>query len=305
MMKCAIRSGIAGFFPTLNYRENGALEQVINNLNAYKKNYGSGNFGVNLIVQKTNVFYEKHLEICVREKIPAYITSLGNPQPVIEAAQKYGAKVFCDVTNIEHAKKSADRGCDGFIAVGQGAGGHAGPFPLSLLIESLKKNFPDKVIIAAGGIATGTAIVSALASGAAGVSIGTLFIATDEAGVKTEYKNAVVNAGMNDIVMTERISGTPCNIINTPFAKKIGYSQNWFEKILNSNPHTKKYFKMLVQYKGMKKLEEAVKPGNYNNLWCAGQSVEMVNAIRPCDKIIAQLINEMAASKKQLDKMFT
>ncbi len=85
-----------------------------------------------------------------RKKVPFYITSLGSPAEVIEKAHHYGAKVLCDVTNLEHAQKCYDLGCDGFIAVGQGAGGHAGNNPLMLLVPALKKAFPDKIVIGAG-----------------------------------------------------------------------------------------------------------------------------------------------------------
>jgi nitronate monooxygenase len=243
-------------------------------------------------VQKTNPDYEKHLAICVQKKVPFYITSLGNPQKVIEAAHAYGAKVYCDVTNLIHAKKVYELGCDGFIAVSSGAGGHAGPNPLNVLVPALHNHFPDKPVIAAGGLSNGETILSAFALGSDAVYIGTRFIASIEAGVNKEYKQAVVDAGMDDIVMTNRISGTPCAIINTPYAKKIGYKQNWFEKWMSNNPTTKKYFKMLVQFRGLKQLEQSVKPGNYNNLWTAGKSVELIHEVLPVKEIVAKLINE-------------
>lgn len=305
MMKAAMDNGILGMFPTLNYRKEGELEAVIDELNSYKNSLGgSANFGVNLIVQKSNPLFEKHFKICIDKKIAVFITSLGSPQEVINEAHKYDGKVFCDVTNIEHAAKAHACGCDAFIAVGQGAGGHAGPYPLSILIPSLRNKFPDVPVIAAGGISNGYGICSALAAGAAGVSIGTRFIATPEAQVSDEYKQAVVDSKMKDIVLTERISGTPCTIINTPYAKKIGYTQNRFEKLLNSNATTKKYFKMLTQIRGLKKLEAAVKPGNYNNLWCAGQSVELINDIKPCKAIIEDLIAETLLARDEFNKHF-
>src|SRR5688572_3970519 len=294
MMKAAMDAGIMGVFPSLNYRHHDELKEVISNLHHHRNTNGStGSFGVNLIVQKSNPLFEKHLDICVAEKIPFYITSLGNPSPVIKKAHEYGAKVFCDVTNLEHASKCAGLGCDGFIAVGQGAGGHAGPNPLQVLIPVLRQNYPNLPIVAAGGVATGEGILSTLILGAAGVSIGTRFIASHEAEVSDEYKNAVVNAGLSDITMTDRLSGSPCTIIDTPYARKIGYHQNWIEKMLSKNTTTKKYFKMLIQVKGMQKLEEAVKPGNYKNLWCAGKSVALVNEILSCSQIISQLEKEM------------
>ncbi|CAL1520221.1 nitronate monooxygenase [Chitinophaga sp. MM2321] len=300
MVKAAMDNEIAGTFPTLNFRKEGELKTVLENLNAYKAqlNGKQGNYGVNLIVQKTNPLYVKHLEECVNAKVPFYITSLGNPREVINAAHSYGAKVLCDVTNLHHAAKAAKEGCDGFIAVATGAGGHAGPYPMHILVPALQREFPDKCIIAAGGIATGQQIASALILGAKGVSIGTRFIASNEATVSNEYKQAIVDYGMEDIVLTERLSGTPSNIINTPAAKKIGYKQNWIERILNNNSRTRKYFKMLVQLRGMKKLENAIKPGSYKQLWEAGQSVEMVHEISSIDDIIHRLVAELQAEIK-------
>lgn len=304
MLKAAINNGIAGAFPSLNYRNEGELEQILDKLNTEKEKSSGGTYGINLIVQKTNPLYEKHLKICVAKKVPFYITSLGSPKQVIEQAHSYGAKVFCDVTNIEHAQKCFDLGCDGFIAVGQGAGGHAGPNTLQVLVPALRHKFPGIAVIAAGGIANGEGILSMLALGAAGVSVGTRFIASTEAAVSQEYKNAIVTSHMNDIVLTEKISGTPCTIINTPFAKKIGYKQNWLERTLSNNSRTKKLFKMWVQLSGMKKLEQSVKPGNYQTLWCAGQSVELINDIVSCKEIIERMKNETLEAYKKLNIEF-
>lgn len=304
MLKAALDSGIMGVFPSLNYRKEGELEALIKQLHEYKQSKSSsGNFGVNLIVQKSNPLYRQHLDVCINGKVPFFITSLGNPSEVIEKAHSYGAKVFCDVTNMEHAAKCASLGCDGFIAVGQGAGGHAGPNPLTVLVPALKEKFPQIPVVAAGGVATGAGIVSMLAIGAAGVSIGTRFIASVEAGVSDAYKEAVVKSDMEDIVMTERLSGTPCTIIDTPYAKKIGYRQGWFERFLSKNSTTKKYFKMLVQINGMKKLEKAIKPGNYNNLWCAGKSVAVIHDIKSCAEIVGNMESEMKTSMKELNAM--
>ena len=292
MIKAGMQAGIMATFPTLNYRKEGELDILLKSLAAYKTTDIKGSYGVNLIVQKSNPLYAKHLKICVENKVPFYITSLGSPKEVIDAAHSYGAKVFCDVTNIEHAKKCYDLNCDGFIAVGQGAGGHAGPNPLQVLVPALKAAFPDKPIIAAGGITSGAGLLSVQVLGAAGVSIGTRFIASKEAGVNQAYKDAIVNAHMDEIVMTTKLSGTPCTIIDTPAAKKMGYTQNWFERMMSNNPRTKKWFKMLVQIRGMKKLEQSVLPNNYQTLWCAGKSVELIDNIISCGEIIANIKKE-------------
>jgi nitronate monooxygenase len=307
MLKAAMDNGIMGVLPSLNYRKEEELTLILNNLNEYKRTppIKTGSFGINLIVQKTNPYYEKHLKICVDKKVPFYITSLGNPKEVVEAAHSYGAKVFCDVINLQHAAKAASVNCDGFIAVGQGAGGHAGPYPLHILVPALKRDFPHIPVIAAGGIANGYGIAAAVMAGASGVSIGTRFIASDEAKVSKEYKDAVVNSSMDDIIMSSRISGTPSSIINTPYAKKIGTKQNFIERYLSNHKATKRYFKMLVQLRGMKQLEQAILPGNYNNLWEAGQSVELINDIKPCTEIIKRLIEETEKAIQEFNKSIT
>jgi nitronate monooxygenase len=300
MMKAGMQAGVMATFPTLNYRKEGELDTLLKTLTAFKTENIKGNYGVNLIVQKSNPLYIKHLKVCVENKVPFYITSLGSPKDVIAAAHAYGAKVFCDVTNIEHARKCYELNCDGFIAVGQGAGGHAGPTPLQVLVPALKAAFPDKPIIAAGGIVSGAGILSVQVIGASAVSIGTRFIACKEATVSDAYKNAIVNAHMDDIVMTTKLSGTPCTIIDTPEAKKMGYTQNWFERAMSNNPRTKKWFKMLVQVRGMKKLEQSVLPNNYQTLWCAGKSSELIHDIKSCQEIITEIKTEY---KQKLDEL--
>lgn len=302
MIKAGMDAGIMATFPTLNYRKEGELAAVLDQINGFKPG-SKGSYGVNLIVQQSNPLYKKHLAICVEKKVPFYITSLGNPKEVIAAARTYGAKVFCDVTNIEHAQKCFDNGCDGFIAVGQGAGGHAGPHPLHILVPALKKKFPGLPVIAAGGIVSGEGLLSVRVLGAEAVSVGTRFIVSKECKVNQEYKDAIIKSGMDDIVMTTKLSGTPCTIIDTPEAKKMGYDQSWFERFMSNNPRTKKWFKMFVQVRGMKKLEESVLPNNYKRLWCAGKSSELITSELSCKEIIDNLKTEYANALAEVKRL--
>ncbi|MFM7017053.1 MAG: NAD(P)H-dependent flavin oxidoreductase [Bacteroidota bacterium] len=305
MIKAAIRNGIMGVFPSLNYRKEGALKNVLSELKRYRNDGNhSGSYGVNLIVQQTNVLYKKHLAICIEEQVPFFITSLGNPKEVIESAHTYGGKVYCDVTNMEHARKCASLGADGFIAVCSGAGGHAGPHPASVFIPLLRKEFPTTPIIMAGGVADGHGVLAAFSLGASGVSVGTRFITCDEASVSQEYKQAIIKAGIDDIVMTERLSGTPCSVINTDYVKQIGLKQNFLERWMNKNPTTKKWFKMITQIRGMNKLTKSIQPGSYQTIWSAGQSSALINHIASCEEIISEFKKETEAAYKNLHTLF-
>lgn len=293
----AYNSGIMGCIPSLNFRTIDELEEAMQEL----KEKCAGKFGVNLIVNKSNIHLQDHL--AVLEKFPPafVITSLGSPEETIKRLKPKGVKIFCDVVDIEYAQKVENLGADALIAVNSGAGGHAGNIPTSILVPMLKEHCKLPVI-SAGGVGTGAGLLSALALGAEGVSVGSPFIATAESGVSQEYKQAVVDYGAEDIVMSTKISGTPCSVIRTPYVKKIGVDQNLFESFLSKNKTAKKYVKMLTYYKGMKAVENAAFAATYKTVWVAGPSIEFVHKIDTVKNIIERIISEYKVAYEELYK---
>ncbi|HIP32172.1 MAG TPA: nitronate monooxygenase [Crocinitomicaceae bacterium] len=291
MIIAAIKSGATGAIPALNYRTVDELREAIRSI----KSESDGPFGINLIVNKSNFLYKEQLQVCCEEKVDYLITSLGSPKETIIEAHKAGVKVFCDVVNVEYAKKVEALGADAIIAVNKEAGGHAGPMSYKELLPMLKKecNIP---VISAGGVGNGKEIASMIEYGADGISMGSVFIASDEAGVSQEYKQACVDYSAEDIVMTTKLSGTPCTVINTDYVKKVGTKQNWFERLLNKNKRLKKWFKAFTFFKGMKSLQKAAFSSTYKTVWCAGPSIEHVKSIRSIADIIADLKREYEAS---------
>ncbi len=287
MVNEGVKSGITGAIPALNYRTIDELRAAIQTM---KKEVG-GPIGINLIVNKSNFLYKEQLQVICEEKIDYIITSLGSPRETIEMAKKHGVKVFCDVTNVEYAKKVESLGADAVIAVNKEAGGHAGNISYKELIPLLKQNVKVPVI-SAGGVGNGEQIKEMLELGADGLSMGSVFIASEEAGVSHEYKQACVDYGAKDIVMTTKLSGTPCTVIKTPYVEKIGTQQNWIERLLNKNKRLKKWFKAFTFYKGMKKLKSAAFSATYKSVWCAGPSIEFVKEIKPVAAIVKQLREE-------------
>lgn len=282
-----MKNGIAGCIPALNYR---TLEELKNAILELKKaKIEGGSFGFNLIVNKSNVKYKEQLHLLCHEKVDFILTSLGNPEETIREAHKAGIKVFCDVTNLHYAQKVTHLGADALVAVNNEAGGHRGNISPQKLIELLDKN-TNLPIISAGGVSAKSDVDKMLHFGAVGVSVGSPFIASEEADVSTEYKQACVDYGANDIVITERISGTPCTVINTPYVQKIGTKQPWFERILNKNKKLQKWVKMFRFSVGMKATKKAAKEVTYKTVWVAGPSIEATKAILPVSKIIEKLI---------------
>jgi nitronate monooxygenase len=287
MVVAACENGITGAIPALNYRTDIDFRKALE----YLKTTCTGPFGINLIVNRSNVRLAEQLTTCIEYEVDYIITSLGNPKQVIEACHKKNMLVFCDVVDTTYAKKVAMLGADALIAVNAEAGGHAGPYSAGQLIPMLIEA-TDLPVISAGGVGDGKGLKRMLALGACGISMGSPFIATKEAPVSDAYKKACVDYGAEDIVMTTRLSGTPCTVINTDYVRKTGTRQNWLESLLNKNKKLKKYAKMLTFYRGMQALRRAAFGVTYKSVWCAGPSIRYVRAVRPVRQVITELMQD-------------
>jgi nitronate monooxygenase len=292
MIKTALDNGITAAFPALNYRTDQELRAAIREIKAHSDKP----FGVNLIVNKSNPKYKGQLELLKEEKVAYIITSLGNPKEVIEQCKPLGIKVFCDVVDLAYAKKVEELGADAVIAVNSRAGGHAGNISPKDLVTLLKDNI-NIPIISAGGIAKGEHIKEVMSWGAAGVSVGTIFIACNEAPISQEYKQAMVDYGEKDIVRTNKLSGSALTVINTPYVQQLGTKATWLEWILNNNKTLKKYAKLIIALRGMKSIEKAAFGATYKTVWCAGPAIEYVKSIRPMADIVKQLTGEYAGKR--------
>lgn len=271
MLKIAMDEGVLGAIPSLNFLNDDALDRALFELKTYSINK-HGSFAVNLII-KNNKKYETHLSLIVKHKVPIVITSLGDPSELIEKVQGYGGKVLCDVTNVKHAEKA--KLADGFVAVGQGAGGHAGPISLQVLLPALRRAFPNKLILGAGGVATKAAYKSVIALGADGVSAGTVFIATKESEVDQAYKDAIIKAKASDITLTKILSGTPSTVIRS------GYLETLEQQLKDQK---------LSLERGIELLNNKGIDADYKRLFVAGQAVEFVDGESSVSEVIKSLV---------------
>ena len=181
------KAGIVGSFPALNARPKESLDDWLFEIKEELEKYNKSNpdkpaapFAINQIVHKTNDRIEHDMELTVKHKVPVVITSLGARPEVYDAVHSYGGMVLHDIINNFFAKKAIEKGADGLIAVGSGAGGHAGTTSPFALIQEIREWF-DGPIALSGSISTGQGILSALACGADYAYIGSAFIATEEA----------------------------------------------------------------------------------------------------------------------------
>ncbi len=209
MLISAAQAGIMGAIPSLNGRTHqdfrGILEEI--------RRHTDGFFAVNMTIGLTDPKRrEEDFQACLDFEVPVLITSYGDPTDYVRRAKERKMKVFHDVINLKHALKAQSAGVDGIIAVANGAGGHAGTMTPFAMIPYLRENL-NVPVIAAGAISGGQQIASSLALGAELCYMGTRFIASQECGASQDYKEMVVTAGPEDIVYTDKVSGTPANFI--------------------------------------------------------------------------------------------
>ena len=251
--------------------------------------------GVNMLIEGSNSKYRKALEqwmeISLEEGVRFFVTALGNPRWVVELAKQADAVVFHDATNVIHAKKGLDNGVDGFICVNDRAGGHAGELtPRRLFAEIAPLGKPT---ICAGGIGCRAEFDEALRIGYQGVQMGTRFIASKEADVHDDYKNAIVAASASDIVLTDKISGVPVSVINTPYLQRMGPSAGWLAKTLLRGRKTKHWMRTYYAITSAFKLKKAnLKGSSYGDFFQAGKSVETVDSVLSVAEIFEELCGE-------------
>jgi nitronate monooxygenase len=250
--------------------------------------------GLNLIVEKSSKVYEdrmrKWLEIALEENIRFFVTSLGSPKWVVDRVQREGAIVYHDVTNRKWAEKAVDAGVHGLIAVNSSAGGHAGSRTAQQLFDDIA--ILGVPILAAGGISTAQDFLRVIRLGYAGAQLGTRFIATSECKVHPDYKKAIVEANENDIVLTEKISGIPVSVINTPYVQQVGTKVGTVARFLLKQPRTKHYVRMFYSLQSLWRLKRSSQVGSsYEDYWQAGKSVAGIHSI--CSA--ADVVSEFAA----------
>jgi len=293
LVSATSNAGGVGTFPALNYRPASEFHRALKEIKKQTKQA----FGVNIIVQKTNKFQHEQLDYCFEEKVPLIITSLGSPRDIIKKAHQVGTKVYCDVVNLEHAKKVADAGADGLIAVGAGAGGHAGDISPFALIPYLVRE-TKLPVLAAGSIVDGAGMAAALSLGAAGIYMGTRFIATKEAETDAEYKQTILSARCEDIVNTDKVDGFPGNFILTEKLKKLGLKKTVLEEIVSMNPKIKKYISLGRAAKSL--FGNPKSKASYKTVYSAGHGVGLISKVLSVDDIIQQTVSEYETIKKNL-----
>lgn len=246
-------------------------------------------YGMNIIVEKSSKLYqermEHYLDIALEEGCRFFITALGNPKWVVNKVKAVNGIVYHDATSKEWAQRGLDNGVDGIICVNNRAGGHAGKKGIEELYNELAPlNVP---LICAGGVGSEEDFVKALKIGYDGVQMGTRFIATYECVEKQNYKDAIVKANENDIVLTERVTGIPLSVIKTPYVEQIGTKVGPIARFLLQHRTTKHWMRLWYTYLSVRQFRKStLEGGSSKDYWQAGKSVAGIKQIEHVKDII-------------------
>ncbi|EKM55627.1 uncharacterized protein PHACADRAFT_256372 [Phanerochaete carnosa HHB-10118-sp] len=265
-------------------------------------------FGVDLLVpqiggnaRKTNYDYTQGqlpelTEVIIKNKAALFVCAVGVPPMwMVDKLHAAGIAVMNMVGHPKHVPKALAQGVDIICAQGGEGGGHTGDTPFSILIPAcadLCKNAVSPltgqpvIVVAAGGIADGRGLAAALSYGAAGVWVGTRFVASEEAGAPPKHKQELLSAGYDDTIRTLVYSGRPMSVKKTP------YVAEWEAKRQQEIAELASQGKIPHEVELEKHPEKSID----GRPWLMGKVAGSINDIKPAKNIVDELVNTAAMS---------
>lgn len=286
LVVAACRAGIAGSFPAPNARSLETLEAWLRTVvegHAVASVDAPGKVGpwaLNLVTHSSYDRLPAELELVDRYRPPLVITALGSPATVVPRVHAYGGAVFADVSSLAFARKAAATGVDGLVLVCAGAGGHTGKVSPFAFVQAVRE-FYDGIIVLGGSIGHGGAVRAVELLGADLAYAGTPFIVAEESLAAQEYRDMVVRASFEDLVLTKTFTGADA----------------WYlrESIVTAglDPDA------LV---GKDKMDWSNSQGQlkaWKNIWSAGQGVNHIHAVEPVAAIVDRYAAEYAEALRK------
>lgn len=278
MVIAAAHAGIVGAFPTPNCRTTDELDAWMTRIVAETAD-APGLWAANLVTHSSNPRLADDLALVEKHRPPLVITALGSPAPAIDVVHSYGGLVLADVVNEQLARKAADAGADGLVAVASGAGGHTGSLSPFAFVSVLREFF-DGIVCVGGAIADGAGVAGAIAAGADLVYVGTRFLAAEESMADPDYKTMVVESRAHDLIVSPAITGTAASWLK-PSLIRAGYD---IEDL--GAPAARDYGGDPAR--------------KWRDLWAAGQGLHAIDAIEPLGEIVDTLETGWNAARERL-----
>ena len=268
-------------------------------------------FGINFIIaeegDEDRAFLLDEMAAATAEHASVVVLFWGDPAPYVERARGTGVKVFIQVGSVEEAKSAADAGVDAVIAQGIEAGGHVrGTTSIWNLLPATIEAIDPVPVLASGGIGDGAGVARALRAGAQGVSLGTRFVASDEAWLHPAYKLRIVQSTAKDTVLIELYDvwwpGAPHRTLrNKTFAEWDAAGRPPTGKRPGEGTSIGKRTVFSGEVADWPRYAIGSAPPDFDGdieyapLW-AGESCTVVNDIKPAGEIVRDLVSDAEAA---------
>tara|TARA_B110000503_G_scaffold130142_1_gene203174 strand:- start:8 stop:1063 length:1056 start_codon:yes stop_codon:yes gene_type:complete len=232
----------------------------------------------------TQEFFEQQMEVIIEERVPVYASGLGSPGPWMDRLHANGTCVMALVGTPSQARQLADCGLDIIIAQGSDAGGHNSAIGTMSLVPQVVDAVGKVPVLAAGGIADGRGVAAALMLGAAGVWVGSVFLATPEANILDFQKRAIIDGTAESTTVSLGWTGKPARVLRSK------WTEAWKKSDIDPLPMP---YQQMISWPVMAAASLAgridIAPGT------AGQGIGLVHEIKPAGEVVASLVSEAEA----------
>ena len=249
-------------------------------------------FGVNVPMLYPDI--EEIIAIIIQERVPIVFTSAGNPKTYTQKLKDEGITVVHVVSSVKFALKAQEAGVDAVVAEGFEAGGHNGrEETTTLTLIPMVKEHLKVPLIAAGGIATGKAMLAAMVLGADGVQLGSRFVASEESSAHQLFKEAVVAAKEGDTELTLK-ELAPVRLLKNKFYQDV-------KELYKAAPTVEELKALLGRARAKRGMFEGDMVEGELEI---GQIAGLIHDIKPAGQIVAEMITEYEAAKAAVNQLF-
>ena len=291
LVVAACRNGVIGAFPTVNARSTVLLDQWLGEIGArlFAAPEEAAPVCPNLIMRSPRMADD--LACLVKHRVELVITSVGSPAPAVAALHDIGCLVLADVATLAHARKAIAAGADGLVLLTAGAGGQTGWLNPLAFVRALRAEY-DGPLVLAGGISDGVALRAAQVLGCDLACMGTRFIASRESLAAQAYRDLLVQADLDDVLLTRAFTGLPTNMLVASITRAGLDPQRLDEQVSPASA--------AKMFGGGTQRDQADAAGGdapdgprrWRDIWSAGHSVSGVRAVQSVDALVAQVEQE-------------
>lgn len=289
LVTAACAAGVVGALPTANARSADELDAWLRTITERLASQpGAAPWCPNLIMRSPRLADD--LACVLRHRPEVVITSVGSPAPILPALHGIGCTVLADVATLAHAHRAIAAGADGLVLLSAGAGGQTGWLNPFAFVRALRREGYTGLLVLAGGQSDGTSLRAAQVLGCDLGYMGTRFIATRESLAEAAYKQMLVEASIDDIVLTKAFTGLPTSML-APSIRQAGLDPARLDESVTPETAAQMFGGRSHRGDDDAAAESAAAPAprRWRDVWSAGHSVSGVQGVPSVADLIAEL----------------